>query len=61
MILVVGTSAAVALAKDVKDVPIVFSMVYDPVDSKIAGDWKSSGNNTTGASPKVPMARLVAG
>jgi putative ABC transport system substrate-binding protein len=59
MIIVVGTSAAVAVAREIKAVPIVFSMVYDPVDAKIADDWKSSGNNTTGASPRVPMSKLV--
>jgi len=59
LVLVVGTSAAVAIAKEIKTTPVVFSMVYDPVDAKIAGDWKSSGNNTTGASPRVPMAHLI--
>jgi putative ABC transport system substrate-binding protein len=59
MIVVVGTSAAVAVAKEAKTIPIVFSMVYDPVDSKIAESWMSSGNNTTGASPRVPMAKLL--
>ncbi|HLE41366.1 MAG TPA: ABC transporter substrate-binding protein [Nitrospirota bacterium] len=59
MVIVVGTSAAVAVAGAIKTVPVVFSMVYDPVDAKIAEDWKSSGNNTTGASPRVPMAKLV--
>ncbi len=59
MIIVVGTSAAVAVAREIKNTPVVFSMVYDPVDAKIAVDWKSSGNNTTGASPRVPMSRLV--
>lgn len=54
-----GTSATVAVAKEISDVPIVFSMVYDPVESKIAEDWKSSHNNTTGASPKVPMPKLL--
>jgi len=59
MVIGVGTSAVVPLAREIKTVPLVFSMVYDPVDAKIAEDWKSSGNNTTGASPRVPMARLV--
>jgi putative ABC transport system substrate-binding protein len=59
MIIVVGTSAAVATARESKTVPIVFSMVYDPVDAKIAEDWKSSGNNTTGASSRVPMSKLI--
>ena len=59
LVLAVGTSAAVAVANEVKGTPIVFSMVYDPVDSKIADSWKSSGNNTTGASPRVPMEQLL--
>jgi putative ABC transport system substrate-binding protein len=59
MVIAIGTSAAIAAAKEIQDVPLIFSMVYDPVDSKIAADWKSSGNNTTGASPKVPMSQLV--
>ena len=59
MVIAVGTSAAIAAAKEIKNVPLIFSMVYDPVESKIAADWKSSGNNTTGASPKVPMSQLI--
>lgn len=59
MILTVGTTATVAVVREIKDVPIVFSMVYDPVEAGIAKDWKSSGNNITGASPRIPMSRLV--
>lgn len=59
MVISIGTSATVAVAKEIKDIPIVFSVVYDPVDSKIAEDWKSSGNNTTGTSSKVPMSSLI--
>lgn len=59
LILTLGTSATFAVAKEIKDVPIVFAMVYDPVEAKIAKDWKSSGNNTTGASPRFPMSKLV--
>ncbi len=59
MVIAVGTSAAIAAAKDIQNIPLIFSMVYDPVESKIAADWKSSGNNTTGASPKVPMSQLI--
>src|SRR3990172_1390553 len=47
LIIAIGTSAAIAAAKETKDVPIVFSMVYDPVEAGIANDWKSSGNNIT--------------
>lgn len=59
LIIAIGTSAAIAVAKEIKDVPIVFSTVYDPVGAGIAKDWKSSGNNTTGSSSQVPMSRLV--
>jgi len=59
MVIAVGTSAAIAAAKEIKNVPLVFTMVYDPVESKIAADWKSSGNNTTGASPRVSMSQLM--
>jgi putative ABC transport system substrate-binding protein len=61
LLIALGTTATLALAKDIKKVPIVFTIVYDPVESKIAASWKSSGNNTTGASNLVPMAKLVAG
>jgi len=54
-----GTSATTAVAREIKEVPIVFSVVYDPVEAGIAKDWKSSGNNTTGTSSKVPMSKLM--
>lgn len=59
LIVTIGTSATIAVTREIKDVPVVFSMVYDPVGTGIARDWKSSGNNTTGASPKVPLSKLV--
>jgi len=54
-----GTSATIAVLLEIKDVPIVFSVVYDPVEAGIAKAWKSSGNNTTGTSSKVPMSKLM--
>lgn len=59
LIFTLGTSAAVAVSREIKDVPVVFGMVYDPVAAGIARDWKSSGNNTTGASPNVPMSIIM--
>ena len=59
LIFTIGTTATIAVTREIKDVPVVFGMVYDPVEAGVAKDWKSSGNNTTGASPKVPMSRLV--
>jgi putative ABC transport system substrate-binding protein len=59
LIFTIGTTATIAIAREIKDVPVVFGMVYDPVEAGVAKDWKSSGNNTTGVSPRVPMAALV--
>lgn len=59
MIISLGTIPTLAVAKAIRDVPVVFGMVYDPVEAGIAESWKSSGNNTTGASPLIPMATLV--
>jgi putative ABC transport system substrate-binding protein len=59
LIISIGTTATIPVAREIKDVPIVFSMVYDPVEVNIAQTWKSSGNNTTGASPRVSMSKLV--
>jgi putative ABC transport system substrate-binding protein len=59
LVIAIGTSAAVAAAGEVKDVPVVFAMVFDPVGSKIALDLKSSGNNTTGASSETSMSKLL--
>ncbi len=60
MVIPIGTSAAVAAANVIKDIPIVFVMVWDPVASKIAQDWKSSGNNTTGSSSRTSASKLLA-
>lgn len=59
LLLTIGTTATIAAAREIKDVPIVFSIVYDPVEAGIARGWKSSGNNTTGASARIPMDQLM--
>src|SRR6266702_3393295 len=59
LIVTVGTTATISATAAIKDVPVVFAYVYDPVETGIAKGWKGSGNNTTGASSKVPMAKLV--
>ena len=59
LIFTAGTSATTVVAREIKEVPIVFSVVYNPVEAGIAKDWKSSGNNTTGTSSKVPMSKLM--
>lgn len=59
LIITIGTTATIAATTVVKDVPVVFSAVYDPVEVGIANDWKSSGNNTTGSSTLIPMSKIV--
>jgi putative ABC transport system substrate-binding protein len=59
LIIALGTSSTVIAAKQFKSVPIVFSVVYDPVDAGIAKSWQSSGNNTTGSSSKIPMVTVL--
>jgi putative ABC transport system substrate-binding protein len=59
LIFTVATSSTVAMSREIKDVPIVFAQVYDPVAAGIVKDWKSSGNNTTGASNYVPMSEVM--
>ena len=58
LIFTVGTHATLAAMQEIKDVPIVFAQVYDPVEAGIAKNWGSSGNNTTGATTKIPMSKL---
>jgi putative tryptophan/tyrosine transport system substrate-binding protein len=59
LVFAVGSTSAVLAAREIRDVPVVFSVVYDPVDLGIAKAWKSSGNNTTGTSSKVPMVKVL--
>jgi len=59
LVFTLGTLATVPVARLIKHAPIVFSSVYDPVGAEIAQGWKTSGNNTTGCSPMVPMSDIV--
>lgn len=58
LIFAFGTSAALAVANEIKDVPLVCG-AYDPVESGLALNWNNSGNNTTGVSPKFPIWKLI--
>ncbi len=59
LIVTLGTYASSAVSSTIKDVPIVFSIVYDPVMAGISKNWQSSGNNTTGSSSKIAMTRIM--
>lgn len=55
LIYVFGTTATQTVLSRIKDMPVVFNIVSRPVESGIIASWQSSGNNSTGASNKVPI------
>jgi putative tryptophan/tyrosine transport system substrate-binding protein len=59
MVITIGTSATMIAAAEIRDIPIVFVMVWDPVESKIAKSWKNSGNNVTGVSSRASASKLL--
>ncbi|MDH3328524.1 MAG: substrate-binding domain-containing protein [Desulfobulbaceae bacterium] len=50
LIFTIGTKGTLWAMEEIKDIPIVFSAVTDPVASGIADSWQSSGRNITGSS-----------
>ncbi|MBU4237397.1 MAG: cache domain-containing protein [Proteobacteria bacterium] len=58
LIVSLGTQASVIVTKAIKDVPVVFSVVYDPVEAGIVEDWEKPGHNATGTSTKIPMENI---
>ena len=54
-----GTSGTSSMAKAIKDVPIVFSTVYDPVEAGLTEGWISSKNNLTGVSNNIPLDKVL--
>lgn len=59
LILSFGTQGSIAVAKIVNDIPVVFSVVYDPVETGIVDNWDKPGKNVTGTSTKIPMTKLL--
>lgn len=59
VLVTLGTMATTAAMRETKEKPIVFSDVYDPISAGIAAGWRSSGNNTTGASNFVEISKVL--
>jgi putative ABC transport system substrate-binding protein len=55
LVLTLGTRATRIAVQDIKDVPVVFSMVLEPVASGLIESMACSGNNLTGASLDIPI------
>jgi len=55
LVFTLGTRATQIAVQDIKDIPVVFSMVLEPVASGFVESMESSGNNLTGASMDIPI------
>ena len=56
LILTIGSIATKAVKDKVKDIPVVFCLVLDPVGSGIVPSMESSGSNLTGVSLDIPLS-----
>lgn len=59
LILGVATPTSQAVVKAVKDTPIVFTAVTDPVGAGLVADAKAPGANVTGVSDMLPMEPTI--
>lgn len=55
LIVTIGSKSTALFSKRIKDIPIVFSAVLNPVSSGFVRSMWSSGNNLTGASLDIPI------
>jgi putative ABC transport system substrate-binding protein len=55
LVLAIGTTAALAAKREIKDIPIVFCMVLNPVSSGLVQNTRSPGGNITGSSLDIPL------
>ncbi len=59
LIIPIGSPAAVEVFNEVKDIPIVYSGVFNPIELGLAKSWEISGTNATGSSSWVEMNSLL--
>jgi putative ABC transport system substrate-binding protein len=55
LIVTIGSKSTAFISKEIRDIPIVFSAVLNPIASGFAQSMWSSGNNLTGASLDIPL------
>ena len=55
LIITIGSKATEIVSKKIKDTPVVFTVVLNPVISGFVKSMQSSGNNLTGASLDIPI------
>ncbi len=56
LVLAIATPSAQSIVQNVKDTPILFAAVTDPLDAKIVTDLEHPGGNVSGASDTNPEA-----
>ena len=56
LIYVFGTTATQTVLRRVKQTPVVFNVVNQPVAAGIIQSWDHSGNNAVGVSNQIPLA-----
>ncbi len=54
-----GTTVSLEAAKVIKQTPLLFGIVTNPVESGLIASWESSGNNITGVSHAIPYTDQV--
>lgn len=54
-----GTTVSLETAKVIKNKPVLFGIVTNPVASGLIASWESSGNNVTGVSHAIPYKDQV--
>jgi len=59
LVMSLGTVAAMGVSNAIKDIPVVFALVYDPLSAGLIKSWENSGNNVTGISNWVNIYSLV--
>ena len=55
IVLAIGTEAAVFARRSIKEIPVVFTMVLNPVESGIVDSLKRPGGNITGVCLNIPV------
>jgi putative ABC transport system substrate-binding protein len=59
LIITVGSKSTALISKEIKDIPIVFSSVLNPVASGFTSSLSSTGSNLTGASLDIPLKTQI--
>jgi putative ABC transport system substrate-binding protein len=59
LVFAMGTEAALIAAEHVKDLPVIFTAVTNPVESQVVGSWRGSGRNIAGNSNWIPSETVL--